>query len=155
VLTATSTASLCFALVAAVTWASLLLLCSICVLQGSTSSPSVCRLAAPLQATPTDFVITGSADGHLKFWKKQEQGIEFVKHYRSHIGAVDGEERCAPVTFATSVAFGGWSGESWHLATAYAVPYTFLVFPRSSARRHGACVLFDCQGRARCHCLQV
>ncbi|KAF6258211.1 hypothetical protein COO60DRAFT_1295463 [Scenedesmus sp. NREL 46B-D3] len=41
-------------------------------------------------ATPTDFIITGSADGHLKFWKKQEQGVEFVKHYRSHIGAVDG-----------------------------------------------------------------
>ncbi|KAF6247042.1 hypothetical protein COO60DRAFT_1649696 [Scenedesmus sp. NREL 46B-D3] len=43
-----------------------------------------------LMATPTDFIITGSADGHLKFWKKQEQGVEFVKHYRSHIGAVDG-----------------------------------------------------------------
>eukprot|EP00879_Flechtneria_rotunda_P025969 GHRR01027634.1.p1 GENE.GHRR01027634.1~~GHRR01027634.1.p1 ORF type:complete len:171 (+),score=45.70 GHRR01027634.1:718-1230(+) len=40
--------------------------------------------------TPTDFIITGSADGHLKFWKKQEVGIEFVKHYRSHVGAVDG-----------------------------------------------------------------
>lgn len=44
-----------------------------------------------LQATPTDFVITGSVDGHLKFWKKQETGIEFVKHYRAHLGAVDGE----------------------------------------------------------------
>lgn len=41
-------------------------------------------------ATPTDFVITGSVDGHLKFWKKQETGIEFVKHYRAHLGAVDG-----------------------------------------------------------------
>lgn len=40
-------------------------------------------------ATPTDFVITGSVDGHLKFWKKQETGIEFVKHYRAHLGAVD------------------------------------------------------------------
>lgn len=43
------------------------------------------------QATPTDFIITGSVDGHLKFWKKQETGIEFVKHYRAHLGAVDGE----------------------------------------------------------------
>jgi hypothetical protein len=116
--------------------------------------PTECLLSLS-QATPTDFVITGSADGHLKFWKKQEQGIEFVKHYRSHTGAVDGEERCTPVTFATSVAFGGWSGESWHLATAYAVPYTFLVFPRSSVRRQVACILFHCQGRACCHCLQV
>jgi hypothetical protein len=51
------------------------------------------RVCLPLlcQATPTDFIITGSVDGHLKFWKKQETGIEFVKHYRAHLGAVDGE----------------------------------------------------------------
>lgn len=40
--------------------------------------------------TATDFLITASIDGHLKFWKKQAEGIEFVKHYRAHIGAVDG-----------------------------------------------------------------
>lgn len=34
------------------------------------------------------FVITASADGHVKFWKKQEQGIEFVKHYRAHLAPV-------------------------------------------------------------------
>eukprot|EP00928_Gymnodinium_smaydae_P086927 TRINITY_DN71310_c0_g1_i1.p1 TRINITY_DN71310_c0_g1~~TRINITY_DN71310_c0_g1_i1.p1 ORF type:complete len:679 (-),score=184.72 TRINITY_DN71310_c0_g1_i1:78-2114(-) len=33
----------------------------------------------------TGFLITGSADGHIKFWKKQFEGIEFVKHYRSHV----------------------------------------------------------------------
>lgn len=36
-------------------------------------------------ATRTDFVITASIDGHVKFWKKQEEGIEFVKHFRSHL----------------------------------------------------------------------
>lgn len=36
--------------------------------------------------TPTDFIITASCDGHIKFWKKMEVGIEFVKHFRSHIG---------------------------------------------------------------------
>lgn len=36
----------------------------------------------------TDFVITASCDGHVKFWKKMEEGIEFVKHFRSHLGAV-------------------------------------------------------------------
>merc|ERR1711971_17386 len=36
----------------------------------------------------TNFVVTGSADGHIKFWKKQSEGIEFVKHYRAHIGAL-------------------------------------------------------------------
>lgn len=35
--------------------------------------------------TKTDFIITASVDGHLKFWKKLEDGIEFVKHFRSHL----------------------------------------------------------------------
>ncbi|KAI0695992.1 hypothetical protein BC835DRAFT_1272557 [Cytidiella melzeri] len=38
--------------------------------------------------TKTDFLITTSIDGHLKLWKKQEQGIEFVKHYRAHLAPV-------------------------------------------------------------------
>uniref|UniRef100_A0A2K5IMM4 peptidylprolyl isomerase n=1 Tax=Colobus angolensis palliatus TaxID=336983 RepID=A0A2K5IMM4_COLAP len=36
--------------------------------------------------TKTDFIITASHDGHVKFWKKIEEGIEFVKHFRSHLG---------------------------------------------------------------------
>ncbi|CEH19448.1 peptidyl-prolyl cis-trans isomerase [Ceraceosorus bombacis] len=36
----------------------------------------------------TNFLITSSVDGHVKFWKKQEQGIEFVKHYRAHLAPV-------------------------------------------------------------------
>ena len=38
----------------------------------------------------TDFLITASCDGHVKFWKKTEDGIEFVKHFRSHLG----EKQC-------------------------------------------------------------
>ncbi|CAG9770960.1 unnamed protein product [Ceutorhynchus assimilis] len=38
--------------------------------------------------TPTDFVVTASCDGHIKFWKKQDTGIEFVKHFRSHLGPI-------------------------------------------------------------------
>ncbi|MBN3308122.1 PPWD1 protein, partial [Amia calva] len=38
----------------------------------------------------TDFIITASQDGHVKFWKKKEdQGIEFVKHFRSHLGVIE------------------------------------------------------------------
>ncbi|KAJ4980030.1 hypothetical protein NE237_010810 [Protea cynaroides] len=37
-----------------------------------------------------DFLITGSADGHLKFWKKKALGIEFAKHFRSHLGPIEG-----------------------------------------------------------------
>lgn len=38
--------------------------------------------------TKTDFIVTGSCDGHIKFWKKQEEGVEFVKHFRAHLGNV-------------------------------------------------------------------
>jgi peptidylprolyl isomerase domain and WD repeat-containing protein 1 len=38
--------------------------------------------------TKTDFLITASTDGHVKFWKKQEQGLEFVKHFRAHLGRI-------------------------------------------------------------------
>ncbi|KAJ0806414.1 putative peptidylprolyl isomerase transcription factor WD40-like family [Helianthus annuus] len=37
-----------------------------------------------------DFFITGSQDGHLKFWKKKGLGIEFAKHFRSHLGPIEG-----------------------------------------------------------------
>ena len=36
----------------------------------------------------TDFIITASCDGHVKFWKKKEGEIEFVKHFRAHLGKV-------------------------------------------------------------------
>uniref|UniRef100_A0A3B3DSW4 peptidylprolyl isomerase n=1 Tax=Oryzias melastigma TaxID=30732 RepID=A0A3B3DSW4_ORYME len=43
-----------------------------------------------LVCTKTDFVITASQDGHVKFWKKKEdEGIEFVKHFRSHLGVIE------------------------------------------------------------------
>ena len=44
-------------------------------------------------------MITTSVDGHVKLWKKQEQGIEFVKHYRAHL---------APVVSVSASADGQW-----------------------------------------------
>ena len=49
-----------------------------------------------LQVTATNFILTASVDGHLKFWKKKtrkeavagEPGIEFVKHYRAHLAPI-------------------------------------------------------------------
>jgi peptidylprolyl isomerase domain and WD repeat-containing protein 1 len=41
-------------------------------------------------ATKTGFIVTASCDGHLKFWKKQDVGIEFVKHFRAHLGNIQG-----------------------------------------------------------------
>src|SRR5262245_51314800 len=34
----------------------------------------------------TDFLITSSIDGVVKFWKKDFGGVEFVKEFRAHNG---------------------------------------------------------------------
>ena len=36
----------------------------------------------------TDFLITSSVDGVVKFWKKGGEGIEFVKEFKAHIGDI-------------------------------------------------------------------
>jgi len=37
----------------------------------------------------TDFAVTASCDGHVKFWKKTSTTIlEFVKHFRAHLGNI-------------------------------------------------------------------
>eukprot|EP00249_Psilotum_nudum_P019322 c27193_g1_i1 orf=184-1833(+) len=43
-----------------------------------------------IAVSSADFFITGSCDGHLKFWKKKAVGIEFVKHFRAHLGSIEG-----------------------------------------------------------------
>ncbi|KAG6586951.1 Peptidylprolyl isomerase domain and WD repeat-containing protein 1 [Phytophthora cinnamomi] len=43
-----------------------------------------------LVAPETQFVVTASVDGHVKFWKKMARGIEFVKHYKAHLKEVTG-----------------------------------------------------------------
>ena len=32
-----------------------------------------------------EFIVTGSADGHVKFWRKMQESIEFVKHFQAHL----------------------------------------------------------------------
>ena len=39
-------------------------------------------LTAVAVAPGTDFFVTASVDGHIKFWKKQPLGVEFAKHYK-------------------------------------------------------------------------
>ena len=36
----------------------------------------------------TEFLITASCDGHIKFWKRQDDGVEFVKHFKAHMGEI-------------------------------------------------------------------
>jgi peptidylprolyl isomerase domain and WD repeat-containing protein 1 len=52
----------------------------------------------------TDFVITTSVDGHLKLWKKQDTGIEFVKHYRAHMMPIVGVSASADGQLFASIA---------------------------------------------------
>ena len=55
----------------------------------------------------TEFLITTSIDGFLKFWKKQDQGIEFVKHYRAHLSPVVAVSASADGQLYASVAEDG------------------------------------------------
>ena len=43
-------------------------------------------------AQATEFFITASVDGHIKFWKKKGEGVEFAKHFRAHLGPVKGDQ---------------------------------------------------------------
>ena len=52
----------------------------------------------------TDFIITTSIDGHLKLWKKQDTGIEFVKHYRAHMMPIVGVSASADGQLFASIA---------------------------------------------------
>jgi peptidylprolyl isomerase domain and WD repeat-containing protein 1 len=42
-----------------------------------------------LVTNETDFIVTASQDGHVKFWKKMSEGIEFVKHFHAHLGEIN------------------------------------------------------------------
>ncbi|KAI0025500.1 hypothetical protein F4780DRAFT_768315 [Xylariomycetidae sp. FL0641] len=41
-----------------------------------------------VNVTRSDFLITSSVDGVVKFWKKAAQGIEFVKEFKAHQGDI-------------------------------------------------------------------
>ena len=46
-------------------------------------------------------------DGHLKLWKKQEQGIEFVKHYRASLKGIVGVSASEDGKLFATVSEGG------------------------------------------------
>ena len=61
-----------------------------------------------VQVTPhTDFVITTSVDGHVKFWKKQSSSIEFVKHYNAHLSMIVAVATSADGAYFASAAADG------------------------------------------------
>ncbi|KAG0141161.1 hypothetical protein CROQUDRAFT_664216 [Cronartium quercuum f. sp. fusiforme G11] len=62
--------------------------------------------------TRTNFIITASVDGHIKFWGKKNPkdgpGIEFVKHYRAHLSPIVSVSASADgLMYASASADGG------------------------------------------------
>ena len=43
-----------------------------------------------IAASKTEFIITFSVDGHIKFWKKVYQLVDFVKNFKAHSGLITG-----------------------------------------------------------------
>ena len=41
-------------------------------------------------SSKSDFIITVSIDGHIKFWKKVFHLIEFTKNFKAHSGLITG-----------------------------------------------------------------
>ncbi|KAK9463646.1 uncharacterized protein V1516DRAFT_698232 [Lipomyces oligophaga] len=62
------------------------------------------NLAYLTVATATNFLLTLSVDGYLKFWKKRTNGIEFVKQMAAHSGTVTGADLSVDGKFFASVA---------------------------------------------------
>lgn len=43
-----------------------------------------------ISSTLTDYIITASVDGHIKFWKKIFHLLEFAKNFKAHSGLITG-----------------------------------------------------------------
>lgn len=84
----------------------------------------------------TSFLITASVDGHVKFWKKQASGIEFVKHYYAHVAAIVGVCTSADGAYFATVASDGtvkvFDVLNYDLINMIELPYT----PRACAWVH-------------------
>ena len=71
-----------------------------CAKVGPNSYPINAKVRVSLRY---DYVFTMSVDGFLKFWKKVQNGLEFVKTFRAHVGKITGsslssnEQRLATV----------------------------------------------------------
>lgn len=76
----------------------------------------------------TAFLITTSVDGHVKFWKKQASGIEFVKHYRAHVATIVGACTSADGAYFATIAADGtvkvFDVLNYDLINMIELPYT-------------------------------
>ncbi len=54
------------------------------------NNSNVNSLKIVVVSTKYDYLFTMSVDGFLKFWKKVQNGVEFVKTFRAHVGKITG-----------------------------------------------------------------
>lgn len=88
-------------------------------------------------------------DGHLKLWKKQESGIEFVKHYRAHLTPVVAVSASADGQLFASVSEDGSAkvfdvvnfGKSPVVFTRPAYHYVHRYDKHNQARIYTSCML--------------
>ena len=59
-----------------------------CAAQYETSYAHRAVVTHAVVAAKAGFLCTASEDGHVKFWKKMQRGVEFVKHFHAHVGPV-------------------------------------------------------------------
>ncbi|GJP80886.1 hypothetical protein CLOP_g11085 [Closterium sp. NIES-67] len=79
-----------------------------------------------------DFIITGSRDGHLKFWKKKAVGVEFAKHFRAHLGPVEGLAVSADGTLCCTISSQDKAAKIFDIATFDMISMLKLPFAPSA-----------------------
>uniref|UniRef100_A0A0G4FPX9 peptidylprolyl isomerase n=1 Tax=Chromera velia CCMP2878 TaxID=1169474 RepID=A0A0G4FPX9_9ALVE len=86
-------------------------------------------------SSESEFILTGSADGHVKFWKKTFDGIEFVKHFRAHLGKLYDLSLSEDGAFACSV------GEDSAMKTFDVLNFDLVCMTKLSFRPFACCLL--------------
>ena len=75
-----------------------------------------------------------SVDGHLKLWKKQDTGIEFVKHYRAHLLPITGISASADGQLLASISEDG-SAKVFDVVNFGAYPHNVQI-----VETHNCCI---------------
>jgi peptidylprolyl isomerase domain and WD repeat-containing protein 1 len=83
-------------------------------------------------AGPADFILTASADGHVKFWRKTPVGVQFAKHFRAHLGPVSALAVSADGALAATVSSADGTAKLFDVPTFDMTAMVRLPFPRPS-----------------------
>eukprot|EP00727_Mastigamoeba_balamuthi_P010741 m51a1_g629 putative peptidylprolyl isomerase domain and wd repeat-containing protein 1-like (649) ;mRNA; r:144654-147099 len=80
-----------------------------------------------IAVTSSGYVVTASADGHVKFWRKQPVGVDFVKHFRAHLQPIVAVSASADgqtlATASLDKSFKIFDVLNWDMVDMYTLPY--------------------------------